>query len=419
MAKLTPSSRFASLVTLATLFTTAFTQTGWPEPEPFVNNTIVKGVRDPSLIRRVSDGTYFLFGTNGNGTVHTAPSLRGPWTNHGEGALSVDQVVTAPQVYYSEEDKKYYMYYCGHTGPPDSWWYNANIHIATSETMDPGTWETHGQLGIPYNNRNVTEDSVGYNILDPSLLVVNNNNTAGSTAAAADGLADGLVRREGTLPRGTQYYLSFGSYESGIFQAVLSDPMTLQHSDTNSSSTEYTINHLEWNSTANHATEGSFQYAWPADGSAASRYYLFFSSGQCCDFAHKPARDSGDAYKIMVCRADSPEGPYVDRDGRDCRTEDGGTILMGSHGSVFAPGGQGVLYDDDLQSAVIYYHYLPSDPKAERLTPSLAVNDDGAYFGWNRMDWDVDGWPSIVTSDTETTFPLSNGLGRRARHVEW
>ncbi|KUI62428.1 Arabinan endo-1,5-alpha-L-arabinosidase A [Cytospora mali] len=407
MAKLTSFRGLASLTQLACLFTTAFAQ--WPEPEPFKDDVILSGIRDPALIRRISDGTYFLFGTNGNGTVHTAPSLRGPWTYRNEGALNAPQDVVAPQVYYLPDEGMYYMYYCQHTGPPESWWFNANIHIATSATMDPGTWVEHGLLGIPYNNKNVTRYHAGYNILDPSLLVVNSTSPINNE----------LVQRDGTLPLGTEYFLSFGSYESGIFQAVLSDPKTLQHSDTNSSSTEFTINRLEWNSTELHSTEGSFQYAWPVDGSAPTKYYLFFSSGQCCDFAHKPAKSAGDAYKIMVCRADSPEGPYSDRDGKDCLKEDGGTIIMGSHGSVFAPGGQGLLYDDDVGGTVLYYHYLPANPETQ--TPVKTVGDNDAYFGWNKVDWDDEGWPHVVTmNDTETTWPIKREEEqRRAVRVEW
>lgn len=405
MAKHTIFGRLASLTLLATFFTAALAQ--WPEPEPFVNDTILSGVRDPALIRRITDGTYFLFGTNGNGTVHTSPSLRGPWT-YREQALSAPQDVVAPQVYYVPDEARYFMYYCQHTGRPEDFWFSANIHIATSATMDPGTWDDHGLLGIPYNNKNVTKYQVGYNILDPSLLIVNSSIPINSE----------LVQRDGTLPLGTEYFLSFGSYESGIFQAVLSDPMNLQYSDTNSSTTDFTINHLEWNSTKMHSTEGSFQYAWPVDGSAETKYYLFFSSGQCCDFANKPS-ESGDAYKIMVCRADSPEGPYFDRAGKDCLTEDGGTIIMGSHGSVFAPGGQGLLYDDDVGGTIIYYHYLPANPTTQK--PIMTVGDNDAYFGWNKVDWDEEGWPHVVkTSDTETTWPIKREEEpRRALRVEW
>ena len=58
----------------------------------------------------------------------------------------------------------------------------------------------------------------------------------------------------------------------------------------------------------------------------------------------------------MVCRSTSPTGGFVDKDGIDCLTESGGTLVLGSHDDVYAPGGQGVNYDNDL-GLVIYYHY--------------------------------------------------------------
>ncbi|OCK96333.1 glycoside hydrolase family 43 protein [Cenococcum geophilum 1.58] len=61
----------------------------------------------------------------------------------------------------------------------------------------------------------------------------------------------------------------------------------------------------------------------------------------------------------MVCRSSSPTGPFSDQTGDNCLTGNGGTLVLGSHGSnVYAPGGQGVLYDLDMGRSVIYYHYV-------------------------------------------------------------
>lgn len=50
-------------------------------------------VSDPGLMRRVSDGKYFLFSTGGEITFATADSLLGPWTGVGSvlpGGSSID-----------------------------------------------------------------------------------------------------------------------------------------------------------------------------------------------------------------------------------------------------------------------------------------------------------------------------------------
>ena len=45
----------------------------------------------------------------------------------------------------------------------------------------------------------------------------------------------------------------------------------------------------------------------------------------------------------------------MDRGGRRC-DQSGGTLVLGSHGDVYAPGGQGVVRDGEGRN-VLYYHY--------------------------------------------------------------
>ena len=111
---------------------------------------------------------------------------------------------------------------------------------------------------------------------------------------------------------------------------------------------------IAYNSTA--LIEGGFQFWWSVKGT--KYYYLFFSSGACCNAADALVAP-GDEYKIMVCRAAAPTGPFFDKGGRNCVTENGGTLVLGSHGEkVYAPGGQGVHYDaEDIGRVVLYFHY--------------------------------------------------------------
>ena len=176
--------------------------------------------------------------------------------------------------------------------------------------MDSGTWTDHGSIGLP--------TSKDYNLIDPNLLIVN---------------------------YGEAYYMSFGSFWDDIYQIEMADPLTIKQG-----ATPYQI---DYNSTGIHNTEGSFQFWWPTNG--VKYYYLFTSAGACCNSADNLPKP-GDEYKIMVCRSTSPNGGFVDKDGRDCLTGNGGTLLLGSHDNVYAPGGQGVMYDDAL-GLVLYYHY--------------------------------------------------------------
>jgi arabinan endo-1,5-alpha-L-arabinosidase len=111
------------------------------------------------------------------------------------------------------------------------------------------------------------------------------------------------------------------------------------------------IKNIISNTTANYAVqEGAVMYQHDAF------YYIFFSVGQCC----RTQRDlvpPGDEYHVVVCRANSITGPYYDADDKDCLTDNGGTTILASHDDVYAPGGQGVMWDPKTERDVIYYHY--------------------------------------------------------------
>ena len=106
-------------------------------------------------------------------------------------------------------------------------------------------------------------------------------------------------------------------------------------------------------------SEGSYQFQWTVNGDRW--YYLFFSSGACCNTASTSDPNglapAGEEYKVMVCRSQGPTGPFSDDQNRDCVTDDGGKLVLGSHGNVYAPGGQGIMDDETIGSVIMYYHY--------------------------------------------------------------
>jgi len=70
-------------------------------------------------------------------------------------------------------------------------------------------------------------------------------------------------------------------------------------------------------------------------------------------------------------------GGYVDKSGV-ALTSGGGTLVLGSHGSVIGPGGEDVYTDSD--GPILVYHYY---------TPS------GSKLGINRLDFSS-GWPVVT-----------------------
>lgn len=207
----------------------------------------------------------------------------------------------------------------------------SNISVASSPDMSAGSWTDHGILPIPRQT-----PQRDYNRIDANLLVV-----------------------EGQDSDAPELYMCFGSFWDNIFSLRMTRPITLEPD---------TFSHLELNvttynpgefNTGRNPSEGAYQFAWPLDEecktTSDTQYYLFWSSGNCCNTTEFVP--TGNEYKIMVCRSPSPTGPFIDRDGRSCASENGGTLILGTHDNVYAPGGQGVMFDQGLERVIIYYHY--------------------------------------------------------------
>jgi arabinan endo-1,5-alpha-L-arabinosidase len=60
--------------------------------------------------------------------------------------------------------------------------------------------------------------------------------------------------------------------------------------------------------------------------------------------------------------------------------ETGGTLVLGSHGNIYAPGGQVIFTDKKTKKDVFVYHYVPVD------SPS-PFNDSFSSLGLNGIDW--------------------------------
>ncbi|KAJ4298033.1 hypothetical protein N0V90_005932 [Kalmusia sp. IMI 367209] len=333
-----------TIVSLIALAATAYAQ-----PNPICSGLCTGTIRDPAVLRR-DDGTWLRFTTEGNLRIATAPSISGPWTSNsgeagamlpGGSVIHIDdnQRLWAPNVFYSSG--LFYSHYSVSTIGSQ----NSAIGVATSVTGEPGNWTDHGSIGLPADSR--------WNRIDANFF------------------------RE--CETCTQI-LNFGSYWDGIFQTTLT-------SDLLKWSGEAPTNLVK--NTSYPAIEGSFQW-WLPNVNGHKYFYMFFSSGACCNTPSSEGglKAPGDEYKIMVCRAESASGPFVDKNGRNCLTENGGSLVLGSHGDVYAPGGQGLAHDPDVDRVALYYHYDNAVNKA-----------DGTYndfrFGFNWIDFSS-GWPEVV-----------------------
>ncbi|CAJ2505811.1 Uu.00g132050.m01.CDS01 [Anthostomella pinea] len=315
---------------LAGLLPLAGTVLGYANPKTCTGTCT--NAHDPSIIRR-SDGTYFRFSTGGKIAVHMAPAITGPWTYKGAALpsgskidLTGNQDLWAPDV--SLVGSTYYLYYSVSSFGVQ----NSAIGVATSSSMDVGTWTDIGATGI------ASAAGKSYNAIDPNLVNVNG-----------------------------AYMLSFGSFWADIYQVA----MAAAPSKTAGGSS-YQIAY----DPVTTALEGAFIFPY------GSYYYLFYSKGSCCGYdTTRPA--AGDEYKIMVCRSTSATGGFVDASGTAC-TNGGGTIVLATHDNVYGPGGQGV-YNDPTYGPILYYHYVDI---------TIGYADGDKQFGWNTINFSS-GWPVV------------------------
>lgn len=233
-------------------------------------------VHDPSLIRRESDDVYFRFSTGNKISYATAASIEGPWTEVGSmlpDGSSIDlpgnddlwvctlhlrqRSTNNPQAPDAQlVNGVYHVYYAVSTFGSQ----NSAIGLATSDTMEGGSWTDHGSIGVQ------STSAKPYNAIDANLL-----NDGGA------------------------YYLNFGSFWHDIYQVPMNSAAT--------TATGGSYN-IAYNSSGDHAEEGSYLYEY------GGYYYLFFSSGICCGYdTSMPA--PGQEYKIKVCRSSSATGDFV------------------------------------------------------------------------------------------------------------
>jgi arabinan endo-1,5-alpha-L-arabinosidase len=178
------------------------------------------------------------------------------------------------------------------------------IGYATSSTMEAGSWTDHGATGV--------------------------SSSAGSPYNAIDA---------NVIQAGSAYYMNFGSFWGDIYQV----PM-----DAGATKAAGTSVQIAYQPAGSHPAEGPFMHY------RSGYYYLFWSEGVCCGYdANRPA--AGQEYKIRVCRSANVSGPFVDKSGASC-LNGGGTTVLGSHGNVYGPGGQGI-YVDSSYGTLLYYHY--------------------------------------------------------------
>ena len=312
---------------------------------------LLKGTPDPASVQAHDGSGYYVFATEAGVSIRHSTDLK-TWKKVGrvfdgavpEWALKLvpgADSIWAPDIQYA--NGKYWLYYSVSTFGSQ----RSVIGLATNTTLDVFNsdyrWEDRGLVVESFPEKN------DYNAIDPAMF----------------------VDRDGRA------YLFWGSYWTGIKAAEL-----------NAATGKFSTSQPE-----NVAVAGRLDAA-PTSIEAAfvirhdDSYYLFSSWDFCC--AHEKS-----TYKVMVGRAKSPLGPYLDKAGKPL-SEGGGTLLLMGDERWRGPGHNSVLQTKDGDWLV--YHVI--DAKAPYRGRQLQIRP---------LNWTKDGWPQVgepLTAPSQTSNPL-------------
>ncbi|AIE87130.1 glycoside hydrolase, family 43 [Fimbriimonas ginsengisoli Gsoil 348] len=324
------------------------------------------GVHDPSICD--FDGHYVCLNTNGNGfgMMRTSTDLihwhvDGPvlpatpdWLQK---AMPQHRSIWAPEAIRHGRDGLR-MYYCASAafGHNNSWIGVAECpHFNLLKPTDG--WI---DLGLIIDSK---EGRDNFNAIDPSILV------------------DAKGRQ----------WMFFGSYWSGLYVAEL-DPTTgkLLHSD-RSDMTLVARNPLD---KANGIEAASAVYR---DGF----YYLFANYGLA-------AQGVRSTYQIVVGRSASPNGPFVDSQGRTM-VEGGHEDVLKTSSPMFGPGGGAAFRDSKGRWLLSLHYYDGRKPWHGQVwgVPTLQVRD----LLWSPDGWPLPGLPIMPESNELNRHPQKSPVG--------
>jgi Glycosyl hydrolases family 43/Ricin-type beta-trefoil lectin domain len=313
------------------------------------------GVHDPTLYR---DGDAYVVAATG-GSIRTAPSLGGAWTEVGDvpkadwtfaispGALWAPQVVLVGNTFH-------YYYSQSSFGSQTS-----GIGLKTTQTPAvPSSYVDHGEPIIGSGGAGDPGDPFEHNAIDPYVHQDLDGNWWIAWGSHWDGIMIQRLAADMVTPTGEMARIASRGSERFPIQPGFAVPPN--------------------------RVEG------PALFQRGGYYYLLTGWDWCC-------RGDDSTYKISIGRSESIDGPYVDKNGVPL-TEGGGSTILDSRvarpgvtpgGLWRAPGGPDVFVEDGTYY-LVYHAYLPD-----------------STLGIRPMDWH-DGWP-YFQEPSGGPYDLSDG----------
>jgi len=381
-------------------------RTASPTSSTYTNPIIAQTTADPAVIKAL-DGYYYVIATSDywqGGAFHILPIYRSTdlvhWTFVGDAfAARPDWVnatagLWAPDVQYYNH--KYYMYYTASaTNPLPKYSTNGGSAIGVATADSPaGPWTDagdsaggtyqHGPLAPPRSCAFNTDPNCYHWTFDPAQF----------------------TDKDG------QKYLYYGSYFGGtLIQKMANDGLHMQ-------GPAIQIGHWD---------RYEATYIVRHDVHGQPYYYNFSSSANCCNGPNTP-------YSVIVSRAKSPMGPFVDQNGfpmerpisqpaptkrpsddpagDNVGAQGGGYPTLKQNGNKWhGVGHNAIITDLSGQDWIVYHGVDANNAWVNGLPANLQVSYRQLLM--DRLDWTNDGWPVVnngngpsTTNTAPTTTPI-------------
>lgn len=297
---------------------------------------------DPVMIRQ--DGTYYMFCTGPGISVWSSADRRNwqpqkPVFATGP-AWAVKAIpgfknhIWAPDISFS--NGQYSLFYSVSAFGKNT----SCIGLAVNKTLNPSSpdykWVDKGPIIQSVPGRDL------WNAIDPNLI----RDAAGTP------------------------WLTFGSFWDGIKLVQLRPDLTAPAEP------------QQWRTLARRSRNPQLTDSLPGDGAIEGPflfrhggfYYLFTSFDYCC-------RGPQSTYKMMVGRAASVTGPYLDREGKPLE-QGGGTLVLQGNKNWYGVGHNAVCTFDGADYLVFHGY-----DAADKGRPKLRVEP---------LHWDAAGWPQVA-----------------------
>src|SRR5690606_30372219 len=172
-----------------------------------------------------------------------------------------------------------------------------------------------------------------------------------------------------------QKYLFWGSFSSAATQGTYGVPLSADGRSVPDLTKKFRIAAGDWEAVMIHKRDG--------------HYYFFGSKGSCCEGANSQ-------YRVLVARATSLQGPYLDKSGADVRERGKGTLLLQGNEVVAGPGHNARLVTDDEGTDWLLYHGIL------RNQGTVSSGASRRTLMLDKVTW-KDGWPEIAGGSPSTT----------------